>query len=200
VPRSRRRLGGGRSRLGIAMGVLGAALIGAALIFGGDQLSEIGGGDEGGGTEIALAGDSAKDFDPFGGDGEHPEITQLAVDSNPTGTAWSTSNYDIGLEKPGVGIFVDAGKEVTVGAVEVMLGAAGADVEVRAAPGQTGAPREIDGWQLIGEQADAGTEVSISTPDAEPSRFYLVWLTKLPRAEQGGGFAAEISNIRLVAP
>jgi serine/threonine-protein kinase len=198
IPRSRRRMGGSRSTLGIAMGILGAGLIGAALIFGGDQLGEIGSGDDGG-AAIALAENSAKDFDPFGGDGEHPEITQLAVDNNPTGTAWSTSNYDIGLEKPGVGIYVDAGKEVEVSAAELRLSAAGSDIEIRSAPGELSPPRTLDGWPVIGEEAGAGTEASISTPNAEPSRFYLVWLTKLPRAEQGGGFAAEISNIRLVA-
>jgi hypothetical protein len=195
VPRSRRRMGSGRSRAGVAMALVGVALVGAALIFGGDRL-ELGGGDEGGGSEVRLGEDSATDFDPFGGDGEHPELTQLAVDNNPT-TAWSTQDYQVGLEKPGVGIYVDAGTEVAASAVEVSLSAGGGDLEVRSAPGASSAPRSLNEWQLIGEQADAGTEVRIETPGAEPSRFYLIWFTKLPGAESGGGFTAEVSDIRL---
>ena len=46
VPRSRRKLAGGRrmSGLGIAMGLVGVALIAAALIFGRDRLDDLGGG------------------------------------------------------------------------------------------------------------------------------------------------------------
>ena len=198
VPRSRRRLAGRRvSGAGIAMGLIGIALIVAALVFGGDQLREITeDGDTG--TEVRLGENSATDFDPFGGDGEHPEITQLAVDNDPTGTAWSTESYDVPPDKPGVGIYVDAGSEVEISAVEVTIASPGSDLEIRSAPGQSSAPRALDGWEVVGEGADTGTEARIETPEAAPSRFYLVWITKLPRSEGGGGFTAEISNIRLV--
>src|SRR5437868_6645601 len=50
----------------------------------------------------------ATDYDPFGGDGEHPEQTQNAIDRVALST-WSTSHYSSGnLGKPGVGIYVDA--------------------------------------------------------------------------------------------
>jgi serine/threonine-protein kinase len=202
VPRSQRRLAGPRSAsgAGVLMGVLGIGLIAAAFIFGGDRIREITGDDgPGDGTEVPLDEDSATDFDPFGGDGEHPEITQLAVDNNPTGTAWSTESYDVPPDKPGVGIYVDAGKEVAVSGVAVRIASPGADIEIRAAPGLDEAPQGLDGWEVIGETADAGTEVQVETPGAAASRFYLVWITKLPRAQSGGGFTAEISDIRLLA-
>jgi hypothetical protein len=142
---------------------------------------------------------SATDFDPFGTEPqeEHPELTQLAIDGNPTGSAWSTENYDVGLDKLGVGIYVNAGKEVEVGAVELTLATAGSDVEIRSAPGQQAPPEELDGWEVIGEQADAGTDVRIETPGAATSRFYLVWFTKLPRSESGP-FNIEVADIRLI--
>jgi hypothetical protein len=81
--------------------------------------------------------------------------------------------------------------------VEVGLSAGGADVEIRSAPGASTAPETLNGWQVIGRQTNAGPDVRIETPEAAPSRFYLVWFTKLPRAEAGGGFTAEVSDIRL---
>jgi eukaryotic-like serine/threonine-protein kinase len=196
VPRERRKLTGGRSRVGIAMGIVGVALIVAALVLGGDRLRDIGDNPGGGGSEIKLAPDAATDFDPFGGDGEHAEDTALAVDSNPTGTAWSTESYDVGLEKPGVGLYVDAGDQVTVSAIEVRFAEPGEDVEIRSAPGQDEAPSSLDEWEVIGQADGVGQTARIETPDAEPSRFYLVWLTKLPEGD--GGQVAEISDIRLL--
>jgi eukaryotic-like serine/threonine-protein kinase len=199
VPRAHRRLGGGRrvSGLGVVMGLIGIGLIVAALIFGGDELSKLGEDAPGtGGTEVQLGPDAATDFDPFGGDGEHPEDAALAVDGDPTGTAWTTEGYTVGLEKPGVGIYVDAAKEVDVIAVETRFAEPGADVEIRSAPGQSEAPEELDRWVVIGRAADVGNRARIETPDAEPSRFYLVWLTKLPDTD--GDDAAEITDVRLL--
>ena len=66
------------------------------------------------------------------------------------------------------------------------------------APGQSSPPESLDDWELIGSAADTGTEATIETPGADPSQFYLVWITKLPQSESGGGFTAEISDIRLL--
>jgi len=199
VPRARRRLGGSRvSGAGIAMGVVGLGLIVAALVFGGDRIREFTESDSAG-TTIPLS--SATDFDPFGTApaGEHPEDSDLAVDGNPTGTAWPTETYTV-LDKPGVGIYVDAGKEVEIGAVEVTQATAGGDIEIRSASGAASAPKSLDEWQVIGRGPDAGTEARIETPGAASSRFYLVWFTKLPRSEQEPDqFGAEISDIRLIA-
>ena len=41
---------------------------------------------------VSLKRTSAEDYDPLGGDGEHPEQAPLAVDKDP-GTAWSTERY-----------------------------------------------------------------------------------------------------------
>ena len=66
---------------------------------------------EGKGTPVAIS--SATDYDPQG-DGEEDSATVgLAVDGNPTGTAWSTEHYDsetfAGTKTgpdPGVGLYV----------------------------------------------------------------------------------------------
>jgi serine/threonine-protein kinase len=196
VPPSRRSLGGRRSGAGIAMGILGIALIAAALVFGGDELKNLGSGSSNSGPEVAL--ESANAFDPPPGDGEeHSDQAQLAIDGDPTGSAWETETYQGTLGgKAGVGIYVDAGEEAQVSAVEIRFADPGADVEIRTAPGQTSAPRTLDGWQVVGQENDAGTRARIELQGAAPSRFYLVWMTKLPDA--GNGLRAEISDIRLL--
>jgi serine/threonine protein kinase len=198
VPSARRRLGRRRRApwVGIAMGLAGIALIAAALLFGDKLIHNVGGG--GGsvqGTEIPIS--SAKDFDPFGTGGEHPDEVSLAIDHNPTGTGWSTENYTGILDKPGVGIYVDTGKAASVGKVELRFAKSGENVEIRSAPAQSTAPESLGAWKVIGQKDDASTHTIIDTPNAEPSRFYLVWLTKLP--ENTTGLEAQVNDIRLIS-
>ncbi|HKH22509.1 MAG TPA: hypothetical protein VKA88_02730, partial [Solirubrobacterales bacterium] len=156
------------------------------------------GGSDGTGKGSALRIAEATDFDPLGDDAEHSDETSLAIDGNPTGTGWSTEGYQDAFDKPGVGLYVDMDRQVTAGSVELRFAGGGEDVEIRSAPGQGEAPSGIDEWQLIGRESDVGTRVSIATPNARPSRFYLVWLTKLPQDPDTGEFEAEIDDIRVI--
>jgi serine/threonine-protein kinase len=199
VPRSRRRLAGGRriSGAGIAMALLGIGLIVAALIFGGDKLKNIGDdGKSGGDAEVRIA--SATDFDPFGDDSEHSEETKLAIDSNPTGTAWSTEAYQGVFDKEGVGIYVETAQPAEVSAVELRQASAGGDIEVYSAPGATEAPSDLEGWTQVGQASDVGTNARISLSSSAESRFYLIWFTKLPTEEGGSDLKAEVSDIALI--
>lgn len=177
------------------MGLIGVGLIVAALIVGEKQLTKSSG------NEIKLTPTAAHAFDPTssGGDGsEHSDEVKLAIDGNPTGTAWPTETYDtndIG-GKPGVGIYVDAGKAVTAKAVEVRASKSGWSGEIRDAPGQRSAPSTLDGWQVVGSGSALGTRAKINLRTLEPSRYYLLWITKLPSAQEG--FNIEISDVRLL--
>ena len=198
VPKRRRRFSrpGRASGAGIVMGLIGAALIVAALVVGERQL---GGGGEG--TAIDLAPDAAAAFDPTstGGDGqEHSDEAQLAVDGNATSTSWPTETYntpDFG-GKPGVGLSVDAGKPVAAKAVEVRASASGWDAELRSAPGAESPPEDLSGWKVIGDGTDLGTRAKIKADSGEQSQFYLLWITKLPQGDSG--YNLEISDLRLL--
>jgi serine/threonine protein kinase len=198
VPAHRRRLGRRRriSGPGIAVAIVLLALVAAAVIFASRlDLGDSGSSGGGGGTaEVRIV--SATDFDPFGTGGEHPDEVDLATDGNPTGTGWTTEGYQDAFDKPGVGIYVDTGKEVTPDSVELRFAQGGEDVEIRSASGQS-APEDLDGWQVIGRKSDVGTRVTIDTPNAKPSRFVLVWLTKLPEDTATGEFQSEIDDIRV---
>ncbi|MGZ5309663.1 MAG: protein kinase domain-containing protein [Solirubrobacterales bacterium] len=196
VPKKRRRFTrpGRASGAGIAMGLVGAGLIIAALVVGEQQL-------RGSGDEIKLAPDAAAAFDPSstGGDGaEHSEDAKLAIDGNATGTSWPTETYDTGDfgGKPGVGLSVDAGDPVKLSAVEVRASASGWDAEIRAAPGADRPPANLSDWELVGKGSDLGTKAKIDVDSSGASRFYLLWITKLPAGD--GGFNLEISDLQLL--
>ncbi len=197
VPHKRRTLAPGRaSAAGIVMALIGVGLIVAALIVGEKQLS-----GDGDGAAIALGADAAIAFDPppDGDEDEHSSEARLAVDGNPTDTSWPTETYqtdDIN-GKPGVGIYVDAGKPVAASAMEVRASASRWDAEVRTAPGEDSAPSTLDDWTVAGSGTDLGTRAKISIKGDDESRFYLLWLTKLPQGDEG--YNLEVADIKLLS-
>jgi eukaryotic-like serine/threonine-protein kinase len=202
VPRSRRRLSGGRrvSGAGIAMGIVGTALIVAALVFGGDRLDDLGGNENGGGSEVRLAEDAAAEFDPEG-DGRETGTERLAVDGNPTGSAWETEHYDsedFGGLKDGVGLIVGvAGEPATVTRMDIRAATDGWDAEIYATDGDP--PEDLQAWGApVGAVSDGGTREAIQL-DPGPARNFLVWITRAPgSSEQQGRFQMQISDVRVV--
>ncbi|MGZ5333898.1 MAG: protein kinase domain-containing protein [Solirubrobacterales bacterium] len=205
VPKSRRRLSGGRnvSGLGVAMAVLGVALIVAALVFSGDRLGDL--GDEenpNGASEARLSEDAAEEFDPSPGDGRETGTQELAVDSDPTGSAWETEHYDsedFGGIKDGVGLIAQvAGEPVNATALEVRSAAGGWDAEIYTSPGPPA--EDLDGWGAPAATiADGGTKAS-AVLGGEPVKSVLIWITRLPESEeQPGRYQMQISDIRLLS-
>jgi len=203
VPRSRRRLGGRRVSLtGVAMAVVGAALIAAALIFGGDRLDDIGSDDGNANTEVRLSEDGAEEFDPPPGDGDETGTQRLAVDSNPTGSAWETEHYDtqdFGGIKSGVGLIVQTtGDPAEATAVEIRAASAGWDAEIYTAPGDP--PGSLREWgPPVSTINDGGTRATVDL-NGEPIRSLLIWITKPPESsEQPTRFQMQISDVRVLA-
>jgi hypothetical protein len=203
IPKDKRRhsgrKGGGASTAALVMGLIGVGLIIVALVIGQDKL-DIGGGSKGNGNTISIQ--SVQAFDPSdtgGDDEEHSDQVKLAIDGNPTATAWPTETYDapdFSGAKPGVGLVVDAGKPVTAKAVELRSTLAGYDAEIRVAPGAGSPPESLDGWKLAGTGNGLGTRSKIDLSDPQSSRFYLVWITQLAQAD--GGYRVELSNVELL--
>ena len=114
VPPPKRKLSGrgalvlgGDRRCCVLVG--GGALLAAKLISDGDLGG--GGANKGKGGPVAIS--SATDYDPQGDGEEVGSKVELAVDGNPTGTAWETEHYDSDTfagtktgPDPGVGIYV----------------------------------------------------------------------------------------------
>jgi hypothetical protein len=181
---------------GLAVLLLAAAAIAAVVIISG------GGGGGGGGVKakpIAVA--AATDYDPEGDDSEHPEVVGKAVDDNPaaTGGAWTTETYITGPAladsgKDGVGIYLDAGNQVSATDLEVRSSEGGWDLTIYGSPGPP--PEDISEWTQLGAASDVKNRQTISLDTGENGyRYYLLWITRL--AGSPGDYRVEITDVRL---
>src|SRR3954452_15763308 len=144
---------------------------------------------------VNLRTTAAHDFDPLGGDGEHPEQVNAAIDDDPN-SFWSTETYRSGLAKKGVGLYVDASPGVAARMLVIRSPTTGWDGEVYAA--STGPSQELDAsWKRVGTITGAQPKTSVKlATGAQKYRFYLVWITKLP----GDSPNVKISDLALLAP
>ncbi len=184
----------------------------AVLLVGGGTLLAVklisdglggGGANEGKGQPVAIS--SATDYDPQGDEEESGGEVELAVDGNPTASAWETEHYDSEVfegtktgPNPGVGIYVTAASAVTPAGMLVRSSAPGWDAEVYAAV--AGPPTELSGWgETVGEASDATTVVEIALKVPQPSRYFLLWFTKAAESrDQPGRYQVEVSDIKLL--
>jgi eukaryotic-like serine/threonine-protein kinase len=139
---------------------------------------------------VRLKQSAAKDFDPFGTGGEHPDQTGLVVDRD-LSTFWTTERYDSGLgNKPGVGIFVDAAPGVAARALVIRTPDPGFTAALYAA--DSGPPQELSGWRVVAPpRTVTETSARFDIVRSDRHRYYLVWITKLPQGQ------AKISEIFL---
>jgi eukaryotic-like serine/threonine-protein kinase len=199
VPERNRRLMTPRrlSIAGVAVVLIGAAVaLGIAALTGEEGPSKKKNPQTGTQSIGNLAG--ADDFDPPPGDEEeHSNEVRLAIDTDSTGTSWTTESYSAGLSgvgKEGVGISVDAGEPVEAKELEVVTPTPGWTGEVYAAAEPAD---DIEGWgEPVGTIEDAGEDAegteTVPLDTAEAAQYYLVWITDL-----GPRDAVEISDIRI---
>ncbi len=112
------------------------------------------------------------DYDPIAGDGEHPDLVDLATDGDPA-TAWTTEEY-ISFEKEGVGILLDAGKKVALPEIVVVSDDPGFTAQILAAHKPNGNFRPVSKEQTVEEH----TTFELDTKGRE-FRYYVVWITAL---------------------
>jgi eukaryotic-like serine/threonine-protein kinase len=146
--------------------------------------------------DVPLKQRAASDYDPVGGDGEHPEQTSALVDGVASST-WSTERYDNRtLGKPGVGVVIDAAPRVAATELEVRTPTPGFQATIYVA--RNAIPRlppPASGWTRVSREAiDVRRRERIELDTAgNEFRRYLVWITRLPP----GGQSARISEILL---
>ncbi|MFN8201134.1 MAG: protein kinase [Solirubrobacteraceae bacterium] len=142
---------------------------------------------------VALRSKAAHDYDPFGGDGEHSEEASAAIDDDSKST-WSTESYQASqLNKPGVGLYVDAAPGVAAKRMELRTTTPGWSGAVYAA--EDGPPDSIGGWTKIAALDDVkrSQQIPLDTAGKE-FRYYLVWIEQLPADSEN----ATISDLALL--
>jgi serine/threonine-protein kinase len=183
-----------------AAGVVAVAIALAVILFGLGQQTERGTGPPPaepaptGLQAVSLGQDAAHAFDPPPGDGvEHSDQVAFVLDRD-KGTTWSTENYNGGtLNKPGVGIYVDASPGVAATALQASTPTPGWAAAVYGA--QTGPPADLKGWtQLAPTRTVSGTKERWRfTTNGKRYRYYLLWITSLPPNQS----RVEISELTL---
>jgi putative peptidoglycan lipid II flippase len=136
--------------------------------------SDDGGGDGSGGPPVHLVASNA--YDPQGDGQEHDEEVANATDGN-VATFWETEDYrgsvTFGNLKDGVGIVVDAGRAVKLGALTVVSDTPGYVARIEAGPSSTGGFTPVSQSQNVGRR----TTFRLSVDPAQ--RYYLLWITRL---------------------
>jgi serine/threonine protein kinase len=184
----------------IALVVAGGALLAVQLISSG-----IGGGgaNKGKGSPVTIT--SATDYDPQGDEEEIGSKVELAVDGDPSGTAWETEHYDSDVfagtktgPNPGVGIYVTTSSAEKPEKMIIRTPTPGWDAQVFAAA--SGPPEELSGWgEPVGIAVEASSTEEIDLTVPQPSRYFLVWFNKASEArDQAGRYQVEISDIKLL--
>lgn len=208
VPPAERKLGGGgggrRSWLAIAgLVLLAAAILAAVQLIGSGNGPGGGGALKGKGSTVPLS--EASDYDPQGDDSEDPETVSLAIDGDPTSTAWSSEHYDTedfaGTKtgpNPGVGLYVVAKATTTPETMLIRSPSPGWDAEIYAAP--SGPPEELSEWgEPVGQVTDAQKDEEVDLHLASPAKYFLIWFTRAaPSQEQEGRYQVEISDVKLL--
>jgi len=139
------------------------------------------------------------DFEPSPGEGaEDPGGVAGAYDSS-LGTAWSTEIYYGsqwgGTGKSGVGLKVDLGKPVAVSQVRLLFQQAGVHVELRYS---TVDGTSLDAYTVAATSGPNPDLAQTLSPRAGAYRYWLIWLTELPRQSTAKGpvYSASLSEMR----
>jgi serine/threonine-protein kinase len=160
-----------------------------------------GGGGEGSGTPVEIS--AASPYDPQG-DGEEGDSTiGLAVDGNPSGTAWATEHYDTATfagtktgPDPGVGLYVDTEPSKPTEMI-VRSPTPGWDAQIFAT--SKSPPESLEEWgEPVGEVTDAVKTEEIDLNLPKPAQHFLIWFTKAsPARDQDGRYQVEVSDVKL---
>jgi eukaryotic-like serine/threonine-protein kinase len=186
-----------------------AAVVVIVLVDSSGNAPIVGNNEKGGGettkpADNQVAVEEATDYDPEGDGHEDPETVGLAIDGNPTGTAWSTEHYDTDTFEttktgpdPGVGIYVTTRGPATPNEMRIISPTPGWNAQIFAAP--AGPPEGIEEWgEPIGEVKDAQTEEQVHLHLGAAAKYFLLWFTKpSPASDQEGRYQVEISDIKL---
>ncbi len=166
-PRRRRRVLRPLLLLLLALAVLGAIVGGAYLV---KRSSDHKSGGAAHPRAVHLR--AIATYDPPPGDGhEHDETRARATDGNPN-TFWTTEHYDNGLQKPGVGLLLDAGGTRAPKTVTVTSDTPGFTAVIKAGSSSSAPFMQVSGARVVGRQ----TTFRIR---GKPARFYLIWITDL---------------------
>jgi hypothetical protein len=139
------------------------------------------------GTVLKLVSDST--FNLYGqpaGNTENQITEAGAIDGSLT-TAWSTAYYynhpNFGGLKPGTGLLIDMGKEVSLSQVEVLFSSQGGPTTASIYLGDNPAisKNALSNFTLVSPSASVSGDHTFPVSSHATGRYVLIWLTSLPK-------------------
>ncbi|MFT4265096.1 MAG: protein kinase family protein [Nocardioides sp.] len=147
-------------------------------------------------TPATIPGVTALDFDPEGDAPftEFRELAPLAVDGDPA-TSWHsytyTQQFGPGGLKDGLGIVLDLQQSYAVTSLDLTFAKAGTSLSVYVTDeAPTAAPTEAT--EEAASLDEAGTQATVTLPEATSGRYVTVWFTALPQVK--GGYRVQLAE------
>ena len=127
-------------------------------------------------------------YDPFGDNKEENSAAAINTTDRDPATYWSTERYSDApsLDKPGVGVVLDAGTLVELHQLVVVTDTPGFTAQVKATNTEGGTPQKISDSRVVGH-----TTTFDLSPNG-PKRYYVIWITKLP----SNNHVAHVNEVR----
>jgi len=139
-------------------------------------------------TQVVLCDTCAHAFNPLGTTPQNPNEAGYAIDNNPV-DEWTTVNYyDHVLLEAGIGLYVDAAPQTMVSDIRILTSTPGWDAQFYASDTTPSATAWPGDWVQVGSQNDITKDDTIQlNTGGVPHRYWLVWITKLPRGGEDVG-------------
>ncbi len=163
------------SRWPIVIGVLALAAI-AAIVIG---LLAIPGKNDSSPppatTRVGLTG--LMSYDPYGDNKTENSAAAPNVTDGDQATYWSTEHYNDApsLDKPGVGVVVDAGTLVQLTRLTLVTDTPGFKAQIKATNTEGGTTEAVSAPKVV------GPTTSFEISPSGPKRYYVIWITRLPQ-------------------
>ncbi|HKC22253.1 MAG TPA: protein kinase [Gaiellaceae bacterium] len=137
-------------------------------------------------TRVQLTGLTS--YDPFGDNKVENSAAAPNVTDGDEATYWSTEHYNDApsLNKPGVGVVVDAGTPVQLTRMTIVTDTPGFTAQIEATNTEGATPEGVSASKAVG----ATTSFDISS--SGPKRYYVIWITRLPSNSQ----VAHVNEVR----
>jgi serine/threonine protein kinase len=170
--RRRRRRGGILWPIAAVVAILAIAALAA---LGAMTLRDNGNGGSAGATNTPISLSGVGAYDPEGGDGEHDSEAPEATDGDPS-TSWRSSTYRSNLSsfKEGVGLVLEASREVEPKTITLTTTTPGFTAEIRTGDSPSG---PFDQVVSDSQTVQARTVFELNQAKA---RYFLVWITEIP--------------------
>jgi serine/threonine-protein kinase len=162
----------------VVLAIVGLLAIGAVVAYlvldGFPKHSSGGGAPTGGGVVASVKLTGVGAWDPYGTGGENDAAAPRATDDSTT-TYWETERYydHPSLNKPGVGLVLDAGKSVQLHHLGFTTATPGLTAEIRAGDSKTGPFTDV-----VGASQTVGSQAQYTITGGE-HRYYVIWITRL---------------------